>query len=125
MTVKQSKTAATAPPFDDSLPVAVAVEVPSSVPVATPAAAANSVTTTTTTTRVVHPLSGLPSAPLRTKCPFCDQTMVTRVKEEISGCTIALVVILLICFWPLFWLPLVCRDVSILNRGIFSLLFLY
>jgi hypothetical protein len=109
MTIKNSKAEASAPTFDESIPVAVAVPVSQSLPVATPSAVT---TTTTTTTKVIHPLQSLSSSPQPVTCPFCNASIVTRVREEISGCTIALVVILLLVFWPLFWLPLICRDVS-------------
>ncbi len=111
MTIKESKATVSAPPFDDSIPVAVAVEVPASLPVATPVPVPSITTTTTTTTKVVH-LQALSSRPQRVTCPFCNASVVTRVREEISGCTIALVLILLLLFWPLFWLPLICKDVS-------------
>lgn len=111
MTIKESKATVSAPPFDDNIPVAVAVEVPASLPVATPAQVPSITTTTTTTTKVVH-LQALSSRPQPVTCPFCNASVVTRVREEISGCTIALVIILLLLFWPLFWLPLICKDVS-------------
>lgn len=47
------------------------------------------------------------------QCQFCQQTGPTRVYEKIGTCTIVAIVVLLVCFWPLFWLPLVmpsCKD---------------
>jgi hypothetical protein len=47
------------------------------------------------------------------QCQFCQQTGPTHVKEKIGTCAIISLVVLLICFWPLFWLPLVmpsCKD---------------
>lgn len=103
----------TAPPLDENIPVAVAVEVPiSAVPVADRSAAVPSVTTTTTTTRIVHLQTGLPTTPVRMTCPFCNQSMITRTREEITGCTIMGVVCLICWFCPLFWLPLCSGCVS-------------
>ena len=40
------------------------------------------------------------------QCPFCETTMVTHTKTSCDGMTLLFVLILLILFWPLFWLPL-------------------
>jgi hypothetical protein len=58
--------------------------------------------------------TGLPSSSVRMTCPFCNETMITRTRTEISGCTVTGVVCLTIFCCPFFWLPLVCDCVSTL-----------
>lgn len=46
-------------------------------------------------------------------CQFCGHTGPTYVKEKLGNCAIIGIVVLVVCFWPLFWLPLVmgsCKD---------------
>jgi hypothetical protein len=124
MTITESKTAQYSTQYDDSMPVAVAVEVPNGAPKATAKSnAPTTTTTTTTTTQVIGYKMGLSSHPENMTCQFCNQSMVTRTSNEIGGCTIVIVIILVILFWPLFWLPLVCKDVSFFyfDFGIFHL----
>jgi LITAF-like zinc ribbon domain len=84
--------------------------------------------TTTTTTYVIPPPQGAPAGagtaagaagatqlnsgqlgrdPKRIQCPFCGQHTITRARTQIDVFTIVMVVLLVIFFWPLFWLPLV------------------
>mmetsp|Transcript_2248 Transcript_2248/g.3523 ORF Transcript_2248/g.3523 Transcript_2248/m.3523 type:complete len:167 (-) Transcript_2248:152-652(-) len=74
-------------------------------------------TTTTTTTYIVPPAGGggggggghrgFGRDPCATTCPNCNQQTRTRVTHTIDSVTILAVVLLLLFFWPLFWLPLV------------------
>ena len=112
MTIKEDQKVAVSVtnPRDSDIPIAVAVAAP--IPVAVPVAATPiTSTTTTTTTKVIQMKTGLSSKPERMSCQYCNQSMVTRTQSEIDGCTIALVVLLLLLFWPLFWVPLICKDV--------------
>jgi len=46
-------------------------------------------------------------------CQYCQHTGQTQVKEKLGNCAIIALVIFIICFLPLFWLPLVmpsCKD---------------
>lgn len=45
--------------------------------------------------------------PSRCTCPHCNQTMVTRTTHKIDTVTILLVIVMLLVFWPLFFLPLI------------------
>lgn len=42
-----------------------------------------------------------------TICPNCHKQVRTRVQHEVDDGTIVAVIILLLFFWPLLWLPLV------------------
>lgn len=47
------------------------------------------------------------------QCQFCGFVGRTHIKENLGSCAIIAIVVLVICFWPLFWLPLVmdsCKD---------------
>lgn len=51
--------------------------------------------------------------PVNHVCQFCGHTGPTYVKEKLGTCAIIGIVVLVVCFWPLFWLPLVmesCKD---------------
>jgi hypothetical protein len=48
-------------------------------------------------------------------CPNCHRQATTRTSEVIGAGTIIAIVLLLIFFWPLFWLPLVipeCKQID-------------
>lgn len=84
--------------------------------------------TTTTTTYTIPPPTNNDGAPVQTAtpviqggnvnvaplgsrpgqftCPYCNTTMQTKVNFKIDVCTILAVVIILLLFWPLFWIPL-------------------
>ena len=49
-------------------------------------------------------LPGLGKDPKRITCPYCQQSTVTNVSNEIDACTIVAVVVLLLVFWPVFWI---------------------
>ena len=48
----------------------------------------------------------LHSNPAKITCPYCKHQGVTRTSEMIDTMTIVAVIVLLLLFWPLFWLPL-------------------
>ena len=84
---------------------------------------AKATTTAATTTYTTPPptgngggfIYGLEHAPCRLNCPFCAVEMTTTTQEQVAGVTIVAVVILLLVFWPLFWLPLClpsCKTVK-------------
>mmetsp|Transcript_29883 Transcript_29883/g.88819 ORF Transcript_29883/g.88819 Transcript_29883/m.88819 type:complete len:161 (-) Transcript_29883:333-815(-) len=79
-----------------------------------PSTPVTTTTTTTTTTTASRP-ANLGRSPTGFKCPFCQQEQVTTVREQIDACTIVAIVLLLLFFWPLFWLPLCmpsCKTVE-------------
>mmetsp|Transcript_28932 Transcript_28932/g.60943 ORF Transcript_28932/g.60943 Transcript_28932/m.60943 type:complete len:177 (-) Transcript_28932:255-785(-) len=43
-------------------------------------------------------------------CPHCDQRSSTKVVREYGTCTWVTFTLLLLFFFPLFWLPFVCHD---------------
>ena len=46
-------------------------------------------------------------------CQFCQHKGPTEVREKFGTCAIIALVVLLVCFWPLFFLPLImpsCKD---------------
>lgn len=46
-------------------------------------------------------------------CQYCQHTGPTYVKEKFGTCAIIAIVVLVVCFWPLFFLPLImpsCKD---------------
>ncbi len=45
-------------------------------------------------------------------CPHCDQRSSTKIVREYGACTWVTFTLLLLFFFPLFWLPFVCQDVS-------------
>ena len=67
--------------------------------------------TITTTTYTTPPPSGMPAIglgrfPCQLTCPYCNHRMCTRTRDQVTGLTIAIMVIVVLLFWPLFWLPL-------------------
>mmetsp|Transcript_21151 Transcript_21151/g.30216 ORF Transcript_21151/g.30216 Transcript_21151/m.30216 type:complete len:84 (+) Transcript_21151:96-347(+) len=44
--------------------------------------------------------------PCYIQCPNCYHQIVTRTKEEVSGCTLISMATLCVCYWPIFWLPI-------------------
>lgn len=122
-----------------SIPVVQAIPGPSSAHVAIPAGmVAKSVTTTysdgrqetvtefqnpgpSPVTGMVPPVTvsqhhpprlDLGARPIKVTCPYCNQTDVTRTRSQFGVCTIISVVVLLFCFFPLFWVPFICPSVS-------------
>mmetsp|Transcript_3849 Transcript_3849/g.7655 ORF Transcript_3849/g.7655 Transcript_3849/m.7655 type:complete len:164 (+) Transcript_3849:81-572(+) len=71
--------------------------IPAAGPLATPVA----------TPAVISPVNmgGLGKDPVRITCPYCQQTAVTRTSNTIDACTVVSVIVLLIVFWPIFWIP--------------------
>jgi hypothetical protein len=77
-------------------------------------------TTSTTTTYTIPPpgqqyshgtmLAGLGRSSVPIQCPHCHQNTRTIVSSTIDCFTISMCILLLICFWPLFWLPFVIPD---------------
>lgn len=61
------------------------------------------------------PRTDLGSRPASVTCPYCTSTVTTRTNHNCGDCTIISVIILLLFFWPLFWVPFVspsCQDVE-------------
>jgi hypothetical protein len=58
------------------------------------------------------PRMDLGARPIKITCPYCNQTDVTKTRSQFGVCTIISVVVLLICFFPLFWVPFICPSVS-------------
>jgi hypothetical protein len=82
----------------------------------TPAPDAAGTTTTTTYTvsppEKTTPAGGVPASigfltrsPMTITCPHCAVTAVTRPRSQIDCVTVLCIVLLLLFFWPLFWLP--------------------
>lgn len=46
------------------------------------------------------------SVPLQ--CPFCHKLVHTQTRSRVDGLTLAFMCIMILLFWPLFWLPLCC-----------------
>jgi hypothetical protein len=67
-------------------------------------------TTATTITRYIS----LGRKPLRVVCPHCQYDGVTRTTKTVSGVGAVSAGAMCFIFWPLFWIPLVCTDVSAL-----------
>mmetsp|Transcript_7803 Transcript_7803/g.9368 ORF Transcript_7803/g.9368 Transcript_7803/m.9368 type:complete len:170 (+) Transcript_7803:91-600(+) len=73
-------------------------------------------TTTTTTTYTVPPPAAQPVAPSPMPvfgrdptgfaCPHCQKNCVTRTRHHPDWVTIVAIILLVLFFWPLFWLPL-------------------
>mmetsp|Transcript_21285 Transcript_21285/g.46406 ORF Transcript_21285/g.46406 Transcript_21285/m.46406 type:complete len:191 (-) Transcript_21285:415-987(-) len=124
----------TAPPMEGSegtsgsqIPVATATVIPGTSVTTAPAAGGGGTTVTTTTytipapgaatttgdggtatnTTQIIPISmpNLGRVPAGMQCPHCAQQMVTKTRDSMDACTIVAVVLLLLFFWPLFWLP--------------------
>ncbi|KAI9098580.1 LITAF-like zinc ribbon domain-containing protein [Phlyctochytrium arcticum] len=47
--------------------------------------------------------------PLRMHCPYCNQTVITKVRRESNGMTYCSSLLLCFVFWPCFFLPF-CMD---------------
>ena len=58
------------------------------------------------------PRVDLGARPIKITCPYCNQTEVTKTRSQFGVCTIISVVVLVICFFPLFWVPFICPSVS-------------
>ena len=56
---------------------------------------------------VPEPIGFLTRSPMTITCPHCAVTAVTRPRSQIDCITTLMVVLLLLLFWPLFWLPFV------------------
>mmetsp|Transcript_10109 Transcript_10109/g.18365 ORF Transcript_10109/g.18365 Transcript_10109/m.18365 type:complete len:117 (-) Transcript_10109:638-988(-) len=51
--------------------------------------------------------------PVNHDCQFCGHTGQMHVREKLGMCAIIGIIVHVVCFWPLFWLPLVmgsCKD---------------
>jgi uncharacterized paraquat-inducible protein A len=46
------------------------------------------------------------------QCPRCHYQIVTKTKQEISGCTLISMATLCVFYWPVFWLPVCFPCVS-------------
>jgi len=101
-----------APPIDESLPIPVATAIndPSSQRADASTQAELAVEPPAPTTKAYFTVRGLPFTPVRMTCPFCNQPIITRTRREITGCTVVGVVGLMCCC--LFWVPLVFNCVS-------------
>ena len=53
-------------------------------------------------------LPGLSQKASSIVCPYCNQQGVTRTRSQIDCCTVVGVIVMILVFWPLFWLPFVC-----------------
>jgi predicted RNA-binding Zn-ribbon protein involved in translation (DUF1610 family) len=62
----------------------------------------------TTTTRVT--LIELPPFPVSLQCPYCNRQVVTRVVTEPGSGTYCASLLICFIFWPLFFLPCLCKD---------------
>mmetsp|Transcript_11847 Transcript_11847/g.17405 ORF Transcript_11847/g.17405 Transcript_11847/m.17405 type:complete len:152 (-) Transcript_11847:101-556(-) len=89
---------------------AVASPLGSSMPPAKPATTTTTYTVPTTPAPAApgahHRLPGMGRSPASIVCPYCQQGSITKVREQVDGVTIVAVIVLLLVFWPLFWLPL-------------------
>ena len=46
-------------------------------------------------------------------CQYCSHGGPTIMKEKLGMCAIIAIIVLVVCFWPLFWLPFImpgCKD---------------
>lgn len=59
------------------------------------------------------PRVDLGPTPVKITCGGCNHTGPSKTDGQIGTCAIVGIVVLVICFWPLFWLPLVMNDVSV------------
>ena len=108
-----------------SVPIAIATATPifASDGVATTTSSggpAYRISTTTTATTYIPPPAGVPVTttapplmnvgvdPMKMRCPHCHQDMLTKTKHQTDAHTVLAVVLLIIFFWPLFWLPFIC-----------------
>jgi hypothetical protein len=107
-----------APPEENPPPFAMAIPAGNSYKPAPASSTASRPTTTTTTTYTVPApspaatgqvvnLTNLGTSPHNINCPYCQQSAVTRTRSQIDCFTITMIVILILLFWPLFWVPLV------------------
>lgn len=51
---------------------------------------------------------GLSMKSARVTCPYCREQAVTNTKSQIDCCTIIGVIVMILVFWPLFWIPFIC-----------------
>jgi hypothetical protein len=84
----------------------------------TPVRASANATTTTAGARAILCEAGVPRVdlgptPVKITCGGCNHTGPSKTDGQIGTCAIVGIVVLVICFWPLFWLPLVMNDVSV------------
>ena len=61
---------------------------------------------TQTTKMAPIKMPGLGRQPTGFRCPHCHQEQVTVSRNIIDACTVVAVLVLLVFFWPLFWIPL-------------------
>jgi hypothetical protein len=56
---------------------------------------------------ILYAMTGLGREPVQLPaCPYCHRPTVTIVKHEVEGVTVLAAAIVMLLFWPLFWLPL-------------------
>ncbi len=58
------------------------------------------------------PRLDLGARPIKVTCPYCNQTDITKTRSQVGLCTIISVIVLIFCFFPLFWIPFICPSVS-------------
>jgi lipopolysaccharide-induced tumor necrosis factor-alpha factor len=79
-------------------------------------------TTTTTTKRGIK----LGRKPLKVVCPHCQHDGVSRTTKTVGGVAAVSAGVMFVICWPLFWIPLVCTDVSaLLSRHAYNLMTAY
>lgn len=81
-------------------------------PIASPVAAATGAAPSVAVSQYHPPRLDLGARPTKVTCPYCNQTDITRTRSQFGICTIISVVVLVICFFPLFWVPFICPSVS-------------
>lgn len=60
-------------------------------------------------------LPGLSKEPTSVTCPNCGHQGTTTTQYAIDACTIISVILLILLFWPLFWIPFVgtcCKSAN-------------
>ena len=60
------------------------------------------------------PRVDLGPTPVKITCGGCNHTGPSKTDGQIGTCAIIGIVVLVLFFWPLFWLPLVMNDVSVI-----------
>lgn len=82
------------------------------IPPPSPAAVVQNTQQTQTFT-VVAPVGLMPKLgrkSVRCTCPYCKNQIVTRLRDQFDECTITAIVLLVLFFWPLFWVPMVSPE---------------
>jgi len=71
-------------------------------------------TTVQTRTNIFH-LPPLGRHSKTVKCPYCGHEGTTKTKKELNSVGIGGAIVCCFTFWPLFWVPLICKEVSLLK----------